>query len=621
MGAFSIGLGLILGLQFGQPTDVYVISDAVRLDLRNSQTLDGRRVGAPQEKKDILLAVKPLRLRGVRDEVLSFQLVVTGKPGPRNLAFQGLRDKRGRSAAVDFDFFEERGIEVKEPSLNHFVRSLGAGLYPDVLIPTTTVSVRPRPKVSAIWVDLWIQKKCRPGVYRGSFSVGSSQHEIELEVIDATLPDDDVAGIGAVNFGSMLTRKNKSPEAFLAWMQLAHAHHFNIEFLRSRPKLGEGDRIQWQAWADDLQGLFDGSAFTTENGYRGPRMGLPITRFVLPHTDWWPSRETDRQLPSDPGGWSRALAAWEQVALQRNWLTRKNATAFILFVNSLDEPKTEEAFDSLKAYEKLIENAALENRRNIRFRMDGGFGGDVENWPFDDWNLCGGPGWMPWKALDRQLLAHPADRLFFYASSTAGEPLTPPVVLDAPLMGMRSWAWIVYRNGLSGALNWEVDYRAGCVKNPQCSEMLMNLDANLIYRGEELGESWGEPFASIRLKTLRRGAQDVALLSLLARDDPKTAGQIAARILPETLREIDPDAKYGLWPSNVKAFEMARTAILDRLAKSPTPLALDRIPETKKPVDLWRQKAGRLAIALGVVGLLVAYMRTRRRVAAIRRAG
>ena len=64
---------------------------------------------------------------------------------------------------------------------------------------------------------------------------------------------------------------------------------------------------------------------------------------------------------------------------------------------------------------------------------------------------------------------------------------------------------------------------------------------------------------------------------------------------------------------------MARNAILDRIAKVPEPMPIANIPITTEPIALWRRQAAKIAIGLGVAGLLFAFMRTRRRVAALRR--
>lgn len=624
---FSAALGLLVSLQITQPTEVFVVKDSARLDLATSQGLDANRVGAPNRRSDILLHAKPVKLRGVRDEVLSFQLVITGEPGPRNLRARDFKFQDGGKAAIELAFFEEVGIRVQEKSLNDYVRSLGPGLYPDPLIPTSTVVVREQPQVSSIWVDVWIRPEGQMGKAVGGFSVGAEENfiEVEVDIIDAQLPRVDVAGLGAVNFGSLLERRSRSKKRFMEWMQMAHAHHFNIEFLRSRPRRDDNGKIMWEEWADEMGPLFDGRAFTDEFGYRGPRNGIPVRRFVLPHTDWWPVDETRDHRPTSGKAWSRELKRWETLALERGWLTRPDSTDFILFINSLDEPNTAEKFESLRFYRSLIAQAGLTKRKHIRFRMDGGFGGDVEKWDdkavirelgdlVDDWNLCGAQRYMPLELLPHQLLRDVNDRLFFYASNTAGEPTIPPLVIDAPLAAMRAWGWLVYRNGFSGGLNWEVDYRAGCVKNPGCSGDMLNLEANLIYRGEELGLERDVPIASMRLKTLRRGAQDVALLKLLAKKEPQVAAKIAARLLPETFIENSSNAKYGLWPVSGEPYELARTAILDRLAEVQEPMSIEKIPVTTQPVDSWRKQLGRISIALGCGVVLVVFFRTRRRV-------
>ncbi|MEE2904408.1 MAG: glycoside hydrolase domain-containing protein [Myxococcota bacterium] len=623
----AFALGLLVSLQIAQPTEVFVVKDSARLDLETSQGLDANRVGAPNERGEILVPAKPVKLRAVRDEVLSFQLVVTGEPGPRLLKSREFRTKDGKAQAISLKFYEQVGVRVSEPSLNDYVRSLGPGLYPDPLIPTSTVVIKKQPQVSAIWVDIWIKPEAAAGKMLGGFSVGADENliEVEIEVVDETLPLVDVAGLGAVNFGSLLERRQRSKKRFLEWIQMAHAHHFNIEFVRSRPGKDANGTILWEEWADEMGPLFDGRAFTKEFDYDGPRKGTPIQRFVLPHTDWWPVDETRDNRPTSGKVWSRELKQWETLALSRGWLKRPHGTDFIIFINSLDEPNTPAKFESLLSYQALINQAQLENRDHIHFRMDGGFGGDIPSWDdkevirklgglVDDWNLCGAKQWMPLRLLPHQLLKDGNDRLFFYASNTAGEPTIPPLVLDSPLAAMRAWGWLVYRNGFSGAINWEVDYRANCVKNPACSGDMLNLDANLIYRGEELGLEPDVPVASIRLKTLRRGAQDVALLRLLAKKEPKIAAEIAARLLPETFIENSSDNKYGLWPVSGEPYELARTAILDRLANVPEPMSIERIPVTSRPVDAWRKQLGRISIALGCGVVLVVFFRTRRRV-------
>ena len=216
------GLSLLLSLQIAQPIEIFVVRDSVRLDLKTSVALDSKRVGAPKEKEEIVLPATPIRLRGVRDEVLSFQLIVTGNPGPRLVKSHGFTDQSGQRLPIQMSFFEQRGIDVREESLNTRIRSLGEGYYPDALIPTSTVVVRAKPNVTAVWVDVWIRPESPAGTFSGQFSVGSSTNklEIEIEVIDVAMPKVSVAGLGAVNFGSVLERQNRVPDKFLKWPSL-----------------------------------------------------------------------------------------------------------------------------------------------------------------------------------------------------------------------------------------------------------------------------------------------------------------------------------------------------------------------------------------------------------------
>jgi hypothetical protein len=160
----------------------------------------------------------------------------------------------------------------------------------------------------------------------------------------------------------------------------------------------------------------------------------------------------------------------------------------------------------------------------------------------------------------------------FYASNSGGEPAIPPLVVDSTINGARAWAWIVARYGLEGALNWEVDFAEGCVRNPRCSEGgALALDALLIYRGQEVGRPAEEPIASMRLKALRRGAQDVALLALLGERDPAAAKAIAEQMIPRALGDEVSAPGKGTWPRDQAAWNRARAAILAQLAPSSAP--------------------------------------------------
>jgi hypothetical protein len=522
------------------------IPEGVRIDLERGVVIDGAEGDAPMTSP---------RFRAAKDEVIAFQARLTGEPG-------AYRVRAPELAGLHVDVFIERGVRVTTRSKSDQVHSLGPAVYPDILIPSSTVTVPPAPAVAMLWIDVYVPRDAKTGAVTGALIVENERTRasltIEIEVTAEVLPERDVAGLGAVNFGSLLEREKRDPQLLLRWMQLAHAHHLTIELMRPVPKIGE--TIDWQGWAQRIAAYVDGSAFTPELGYVGPRAGQPITRFVAPLCEWWPVKPRDDGfLPSDPAAWSRALAEWEQLAIARGWFSHPRATQWIIFINSLDEPKTAEKLEAIAAYAPLIEAAHLQDRDRVWFRVDGVLGARIADWPdsrklaelapvVDVWNLHGATDTAP-------ILANSGERFMFYASNSGGEPAIPPLAVDSAIAGARAWAWIVERYHLAGALNWEVDLRAGCLADPLCSEgRALNLDALLIYRGEEVGRTHDEPIASMRLKALRRGAQDVAKLAL------RDAGEreaIARTIVPRALGDDLPKIGLGRWPRRFHAYDDA----------------------------------------------------------------
>lgn len=562
--------------------------EGLRFDLVRGRLVDGDPRGLGDTPDAALaLAGPPLHLRAARDEVLAFQVVLEPKTGgpalPRTVqaGLTSFRYVNGGPAPIRATLYREHAIAVDAPSESPQLHSLGRAAYPDVLIPTSTVVVPPRPGLAVLWIDLFVPRTARAGKATAELVVeGAPRIAIEVDILELTMPERDVARLGAVNFGSLLVLEKRDPAMMRRWMQLAHAHHLTIELMRPRPELDPSGVIFWEGWAARIGAFVDGSAFSAAAGYDGPRSALPITRFVLPLAEHWPAKPSaDGFLPSDPALWSRTLADWERFARGNRWLDRPNATEWVLFINSLDEPKTSEKLRALASYRALVDDAKLEDRDHVRFRVDGVLGARIDGWPdprkldelggvVDLWNLHGATDTAP-----TQLLAsherRPGDRprrAMFYASSSGGEPAIPPLVVDAPIAGARAWAWLVARYDLAGALNWEVDVAAGCVANPRCTDArVLNLDGTLIYRGHEVGRAADEPLPSMRLKALRRGAQDVALLELLRAQDPEAAVALAARVVPKALGDGLPRTGLGTWPRDARSFVAVREELFDRL--------------------------------------------------------
>jgi hypothetical protein len=565
-------IGLLALIAVGAPpVELEVYPDTARIELEGGRAEEG---GAPLPA--------PLELRVVRDETVAVQVRVRARGGgPQEVSLW--IDPRARLSPR---VFVESGVRVKEASRSSRIHSLGPGLYPDVLLPlalNATLAVPAPPGVAVLFVELYAERQAEPGRFHATLDVGPPSNpariDLAVRILPLALPSGDQVHLGAMNFGSLMEREKRDPARLRSWMQLAHAHRLNLELMLPLPAIEDGV-IDWERWAGRVGPYLDGRAFTATAGYAGPLAGQPVASFILPHNERWPvPPRADAPVPSDPARWSASLSAFEALAERKGWLSGSNPTAFVLFVNKLDEPHDARTLLAIEAYAPLVAAARLRDRRHVRFRVDGPFGQRIPGWSdarileelgplVDLWNVCGGTESAPAELLG------PRPRnagLMFYASNTAGEPATPPLVLDSALAGARAWGWIVARYQLSGALNWEVDFRPGCLADPFCSGSPLNLDALLIYRGEEVGRAFDEPIASLRLKALRRGAEDAELLGVLARRDPAAAAAIIRRIVPRALGDRTAGLSRGLWPIEGRAYDRARDRILDRLLVSDTP--------------------------------------------------
>lgn len=626
-------LGVVLfwtAVANAEPPRLAAYPEGVRFDLRSGRFLVPGREGESPDPIRYTLPSRPLRLTGVGDEVVAFQVVVSGEAGTHSIQWNAAPGPDGKPSAVVSAIFDERGIEVDVASDSPFVHSLGPGRYPDPLVPTTTVSVPYAQGIAVLWIDLYVPPGTAPGLHAATLDVGGATLPVELEVLDLTLPKQDVARIGAVNFGSVLARWKRGRER--PWLQLAHAHLLSVEVLRLVPELvndpepiggrtgglpdGMTAGLDWKTWADRVGPYVDGTAFANEAGYLGPRAGQPVGRFVIPSTDWWPGEATPAGLPAHPTDWWNKLKDWESTVEAMGWRRLPNATEWILFINSLDEPKNEATLLSLAAYKGLIEAGPLAHRDWIHFRVDGNFGQPIPGYDaatqaellgpvVDLWNVHGAPYTIPFELLEHRRTDR-KEQVTYYASNSSGEPAVPPLVIDAPLTGARAWGWIVARYGWDGALNWEVDLREGCVEQPLCSPgRTMNLDATLIYRGHEVGAAYDRPIASMRLKALRRGAQDAQLLSMFAAKDPEAAARLAKLMVPRALGDRVPETGPGAWSIDPFDWDRAREVILARLVSGETG-SFDGVRRDQGPrwwvlQRLWPLAAGAVLAVFAVI--------------------
>ncbi len=612
---------------------VWVVDDGVRLDPVTGRLIEERHEageispGYRQSNPVWSSAEGTVRLLAAGNEVVAFQVVVDGGPATGvSLEVSDLAGPTTLAAAEHVRRFKEWFVQVTGESAfcgfagEGYVSSLGPGWYPDPLIPLDEAvgegfgqpfaipdgaNAIPGQTAAAFWVDVLVPAGTTAGTYRGTVTVRSSGATtalaLELEVRDLTLPAENHAGLGSVNYGGLAfdvlwgEPDPPHPDGVERWFQLAHAHRFELDAHWLWPPVEDGVAVDWELWRDLWAPFMTGSAFTAARGYWGPSPGEPIRRFTLPQDFNWPSADGDGDhRPDDVAFWQQSLRELEAVMIGEGW----TGVEAQLFIHPTDEPRTQEQFDLIAHYGQLLDQAGLVDRGHVTFRADLGFFRNVD-WVMDGWTTDTifaevGPAVDLWNvvasvySLDQaaareRVAAHPDEGWWFYTSCCAGEPAVGSPYLEGEALSLRTWGWVTFRYGLEGAVTWEVDGgrtgidEASCWTDPMCSGYGINGDALLVYVGEPVGLPANQPVASIRLKNLRRGSQDHEYLWLLAEHDGsrERADAIAAQVVPHALDDgLDEESPPpGPWAHSPVAFEDARRHVADLLAGDSAPVA------------------------------------------------
>ncbi|MFC1584760.1 hypothetical protein ACFL5V_04360 [Fibrobacterota bacterium] len=175
----------------------------------------------------------------------------------------------------------------------------------------------------SIWIDIYIGKSLPAGMYTGNVTIdadGSQQLlPVQLEVFDFTLPDENSMPMwGYWEPEQMPTRMGGDYEDEFHRM----AHRYRVEL-----------SVAYDEGTAEARGdLFDGSAFTSANGYEGP--GENTGMRVLP-----------RSLYGIDASWEVASTAYSQGNSWMDWVNANAAEDVITFLYVIDEPNNQEAYD------------------------------------------------------------------------------------------------------------------------------------------------------------------------------------------------------------------------------------------------------------------------------------
>ena len=249
-----------------------------------------------------------VRLRGARNEILAFQILLEGRGNVR-VAIGDLIGPDAEVISADPNIETFRVWYVADDAAAwHAANALPLPRgNPSVAIPAVDNAI-PDQRTQAVWADLYIPKWASPGRYETTISVGESRIPLELDVWAVTLPDEEryrleLNGYGLVPGFELHPDSDAYTRLLHDTHRLARKHRGTVNLVpyhqsgrlasvASAPRIeGEGSAARITGWADydrRQEPLFDGTAFTAANGYHGPGAGRPVSHAYLPLHENWP---------------------------------------------------------------------------------------------------------------------------------------------------------------------------------------------------------------------------------------------------------------------------------------------------------------------------------------------
>ncbi len=493
-----------------------------------------------------------VRLAAARGEIAAFQLALESAEPQRGLSIQ-VSDLQGAEEKIRRDrirLFRVWYVLAGDRWQEEYAIPLAGAID----IPARDNAI-PGQRLQAIYVDIAVPNVAA-GTYLGQLTIGGQTAPtislpVELVIYPVTIP-------ATLSFNPELN--SYSPPGgevgssyFYAAHRLAHYHRCTINTVPYSqgghmtpgyaPALaGGGGDTHVSDWSDFdrlIGPLLDGSAFNDN-----PRAGVPVKTLYLPLFEHWPlalwdyypfhgsSKEESvmlkHMLEAPPvetafpapyrQAFTRVTADIVSHAEQQGW----TGTDFQMYLNNkydwggtywtLDEPSGRDDWQALRFWAQLY-RAGLTGMRNTHFR----FRGDVSSpwWQYDQLD-----GLMDTIYYNNEIFDLPGFARAYYRHLP--DPHVYGTCNDIAAANHESALWCLkaYLLGLNGALPWNSLGEAESLRRPE--------DTALIVPGTLAG--YEGPVASLRVFALRRGAQDVEILRLLAQQKGYSRDQMAALV-------------------------------------------------------------------------------------------
>lgn len=491
--------------------------------------VDNLRRILPDEKPQ---RTSSIELFAAKNEYEPFQIVIYGGDnGLRDVtvSVSDLRNSKNRIiSSKNIVLYREHYIEVKTPSPKS---SLGAGWYPDALIPfldpytgkqVTEGRFKAQPfevgpgKNQPVWIEIYVPADSEAGEYTGTVTVKSQNFtqnlNYKLTVWNFRLPDQPTlrSWFGSFHRIAKAHKTETRSELYktLEWRySQALANHRICPLIPSRlyPSINQDGSI-----SVNTETLDELKRWMKE---------FHITGFPL------------RLIGSDPVGKDRD----KNITYLRQMFTflKTNGWEKYAYIYVLDEPNDANAYEQVRQRAKLIHEA----QPGIKVLCT-----EQPNPQKPEWGTLVGSVdiWVPlWPLFEEKYIAErlaAGEEVWTYTALCQGGrgKDTPFWQIDFPVLNYRVPMWISYRYGLHGLLYWTTVYwdkSEDVWTNPQTyvsGKMPFNGEGSLFYPGSDVGIDG--PVTSIRLKQIREGMEDFEYLELLKKVDKKRADEIVLKI-------------------------------------------------------------------------------------------
>ena len=603
---------------------ISILPSSVRMDPLSNRIID-QPYNTTNNHEDLLKGNwvyngKNASLNAARGEYISFQLVLTNdteKPLKGiEVAMKPFKNNH-TSFEIDPELFLEWAVEVKASSTGYLKASLGAGWYPDALIPFKYIQqgnqslkvnawVYPlqlpdfnnrisHQKSQIIWVDQYIPFKkaaAKSGLYQTSIAVtinGLTQSiPVELNVWDFAIPNENLFKASLQHEGFVSNMDETQELEIYQLMKRNRVGVMDPTYKPAMKKTGKTIAIDWVKFDSRLKKYLTGAAFTKAYGYNyGPGYGTPFETFLLPFdvygkhgTAGWPDIGKP-DVEKHAANKAVYINVIHKVRNHLKTLVNPKKTDLTVYLNGLDESYFPEAWDRMAYYGNLFKKEYPE----IQFRVDGGY--------TDTAMQVIEKAITSWAVHTIEFNKHRFDK---YAKMGIRQWLYGPMIYeskvnswvgsstftDLPLVNDRAISWSAWKYNAYSWISWGIGagwkagwYDAETWKNANdggnadgYDEKKLNGNALLVYSGGIIPNVKGV-CPSIRLKTMRNGIQEYEYMRMLSALDKNAnrTNNILNKIIDRPFGNIAV-GNINVWSYDPKKWDVCRIELGQQINES-----------------------------------------------------